>query len=80
MADVHALRFIKKCLDKLPKRVYALDMITTKTGDLLKAQDVDVIVHRANLFHTFGGGIARFIGKIWPEAYEADCLPQNAKH
>jgi O-acetyl-ADP-ribose deacetylase (regulator of RNase III) len=48
-------------------------MITEKVGNLLTATDVDVIVHQANLFHTFGAGIAAIIRKMYPEAYAADC-------
>jgi O-acetyl-ADP-ribose deacetylase (regulator of RNase III) len=47
-------------------------MITEKTGNLLEAP-VDVMVHQANLYHTFGAGIAAQIKKHLPEAYEADC-------
>lgn len=41
------------------------------TGDLLES-DVDVMMHVANLYHTFGSGIAHSIKKKFPEAYEAD--------
>lgn len=47
-------------------------MITEKVGDLLGANDVDIIVHQANLFHTFGAGIAKAINLRFPEAFEAD--------
>lgn len=47
-------------------------MITNKNGNLLRANDVGVIVHQANLFHTFGAGIAAQILKEYPEAYQAD--------
>jgi hypothetical protein len=40
-------------------------------GDLLES-DVDVICHVANLYHTFGSGIAYYIKKKYPEAYQAD--------
>lgn len=42
------------------------------TGDLLES-DVDAMMHVANLYHTFGSGIASSIKKKWPAAYEADC-------
>ena len=44
-------------------------------GDLVKAfidGDVDVLIHQANCFHTFGSGIARQIREKIPEAYQAD--------
>lgn len=40
-------------------------------GDLLTA-DVQAFVHQANLYHTFGAGIAFHIKNKFPEAYEAD--------
>ena len=40
--------------------------------DLAENGDVDVIVHQANLQHTFGAGIARAIRERLPYAYEAD--------
>lgn len=52
-------------------------MVTEKIGNLLEG-DVDVIVHQANLFHTFGAGIAAAIKKVFPEAYAADCATVNA--
>lgn len=47
-------------------------MVTEKIGNLLEAP-VDVIVHQANLFCTFGAGIAARIKNVFPEAYAADC-------
>lgn len=47
-------------------------MITEVVGNLLETDKCDVIVHQANLFHTFGAGIARAIRERFPEAYEAD--------
>lgn len=47
-------------------------MITEKIGNLLDAQDVDIVVHQCNLFHTFGGGIAKVIKEKFPKAFEAD--------
>lgn len=49
-------------------------MITEKVGNLLTSPDVDVIVHQANIFHTFGSGIAAQIRKLYPLAYQADCV------
>ncbi len=43
----------------------------TYIGDLLDS-DCDVLVHCANIYHTFGSGIAYFIKKRFPEAYAAD--------
>lgn len=48
-------------------------MITYKKGNLLEQPDIDVIIHQANLFHTFGAGIAKQIKEKFPEAYAADC-------
>lgn len=47
-------------------------MITERIGDLLKDTQVNVIAHQCNCFHTMGGGIARIIAQIYPEAAEAD--------
>jgi len=56
--------------------VYNPSMILTeKTGDLLTEAEkgnVDIIVHQANLEHTFGAGIARSIRARYPYAFEAD--------
>ena len=46
-------------------------MITHYPCDLLKSP-ANVIVHQANLYHTFGAGIAKQIKQVYPEAYEAD--------
>jgi O-acetyl-ADP-ribose deacetylase (regulator of RNase III) len=48
-------------------------MIETRKGDLLDQNDIDIICHQANIYHTFGGGIALAIKQKYPEAYEADC-------
>lgn len=47
-------------------------MITTRIGNLLTDDKVNVIIHQCNCHHTMGGGIARIISKIYPEAAEAD--------
>lgn len=50
-------------------------ILTEKDGDLLveaELGNVDVIVHQANLKHTFGAGIARAIRLKFPYAYDAD--------
>lgn len=47
----------------------------TLTGDLLSlalAGEFDVIVHGANCQHVMGAGIAAWVRKRFPEAYEAD--------
>lgn len=41
-------------------------------GDLLES-DVDAMMHVANLYHTFGSGIAYSIRQKYPKAYKADC-------
>ncbi|WAB24977.1 Appr-1-p processing protein [Lysinibacillus phage vB_LfM_LysYB1] len=46
-------------------------MIKYEIGDLLEG-DCDIIAHQANCFKTMGGGIARVIKAVYPEAYEAD--------
>lgn len=51
-------------------------MITEKIGDLLDS-DCSMIIHQANLYHTFGAGIARAIRERFPAAYTADCLTIN---
>jgi len=47
--------------------------IEYRVGNLLEEKDISVILHQANLFCTFGSGIARAIKDKYPEAYEADC-------
>ena len=46
--------------------------IIHRTGDIFLQEDVNVLVHQANLYHTFGAGIAAQIARIYPKAYEAD--------
>lgn len=41
-------------------------------GDLLKSDEVDVMVHVCNNHHVMGSGIAYFLKKKWPQVYEAD--------
>lgn len=50
-----------------------------KQGNLLLANDVEVIGHQANCQNTFGSGIARTIKELYPEAYEADCIAATDK-
>lgn len=47
-------------------------MINEVIGDLLSTTECNVIAHQANLFHSFGAGIARGIREKFPEAFEAD--------
>jgi O-acetyl-ADP-ribose deacetylase (regulator of RNase III) len=49
------------------------DIFKIKHGNILNAVDIDAILHQANIHHTMGGGIARFIRWTYPEAYKADC-------
>jgi len=51
--------------------------IINKTGDLLANHEVNIICHQANLFTTFGAGIAAAIKEQYPEAYNADCQTNN---
>jgi O-acetyl-ADP-ribose deacetylase (regulator of RNase III) len=50
-----------------------------KEGNLLLANDVEVIGHQANCQNTFGSGIARTIREMYPAAYKADCDAAIAK-
>ena len=50
-----------------------------KQGNLLLANDVQVVGHQANCQNTFGSGIARTIREMYPDAYEADCAAANDK-
>lgn len=43
-----------------------------KNADILKQDDLDVIIHQCNCFHTMGAGVAKAIKAKYPEAYEAD--------
>jgi len=47
-------------------------MISHRIGNLLDQPDIEVIVHQANIYHTFGAGIARAILNTFPYAFEAD--------
>lgn len=47
-------------------------MVKDIIGNLLETNICHIIVHQANLFHTFGAGLARAILQKFPEAYEAD--------
>jgi len=47
-------------------------MITERIGNLLTDPQVNVIAHQCNCFHTMGGGIARIIAQMYPEAVRAD--------
>lgn len=47
-------------------------MISERVGNLLTEPDLEVIAHQANLFHTFGAGLARAIAAKYPYALEAD--------
>lgn len=52
-------------------------MITKRSGDLLELAEkgeVDVIVHQANIYNTFGAGIARGIKEKFPYAAERDAV------
>lgn len=51
-------------------------MVKIIEGDIFETDLCDVIVHQANLYHTFGAGIAAEIAKRFPEAFEADKLTQ----
>lgn len=51
--------------------------ITHRSGNLLEQPDIDVIVHQANLYHTFGAGIAKAIKEKFPRAYEADLMTRK---
>ena len=45
-------------------------------GDLLELTDsgyFDIVIHGCNCFCTMGAGIAKYIKRKWPTAYEADC-------
>lgn len=55
-------------------------ILTKRRGDLLdlaENREVDVVVHQANLFHTFGAGIARQIALRFPYAEFADSLTER---
>ena len=46
--------------------------IQHRIGNLLKMNDIDVIIGVNNLYHTMGAGIAKQIADMYPEALEAD--------
>ena len=45
-----------------------------KDGNLLLADDVQVIGHQANCHNVFGAGIAKSIREIYPKAFHADTM------
>lgn len=47
-------------------------MITERIGDLLTARDLTHVAHQANLYHTFGAGLAAQISVTWAHAIRAD--------
>lgn len=47
-------------------------MISYRIGNLLDQPDIEAIVHQANIYHTFGAGIARAIRDTFPYAFAAD--------
>jgi O-acetyl-ADP-ribose deacetylase (regulator of RNase III) len=47
-------------------------LIRRAVGDLLEYPGLTHIVHQANLYHTFGSGIAKQIRERFPAAYSAD--------
>ena len=47
-----------------------------KKGDML-CGDWDVAYHCANVYKTFGSGVAYYIAKKWPEVYQADIDGDN---
>lgn len=48
--------------------------IEYRVGNLLEQSDLTHLAHQANLFHTFGSGIAKAIKDKYPRAFEADLL------
>jgi len=47
-------------------------LIETRVGDIFEQEDLTHLIHQANLFHTFGSGIAREIARRYPLAEAAD--------
>ncbi len=47
-------------------------MITERVGDLLDQPDLSHVAHQANLYHTFGAGLARQIALKFPYALVED--------
>ncbi len=47
-------------------------MITERVGDLLEQPDLTHVAHQANLYHSFGAGLAAQIKKKFPYAFKAD--------
>lgn len=47
--------------------------LKVKTGDLLKADDVDIIVQQVNCQGVMGSGIAKQIRSLYPEVYRDYC-------
>ncbi len=47
-------------------------MITLKSIDIFKNNQLHGMIHQCNCFHTMGGGIAKLVKQKFPDAYEAD--------
>lgn len=47
-------------------------MITEREGSIFEQDDLTHIAHQANLYHTFGAGIAAEIKRRYPYAFQAD--------
>jgi O-acetyl-ADP-ribose deacetylase (regulator of RNase III) len=44
---------------------------------LLIKGEIDILFHQANCFNTMNAGVAYQIKKVFPEAYEMDCLTRK---
>lgn len=49
------------------------EVIEDRAGDIFAQGDLTHVVHQANLYHTFGSGIAKEIRRRFPDAFRRDC-------
>ena len=56
----------------------SIEIIKGNVVTALLSGDIDVLVHQANCFHTFGSGIAKEIRERVYEAYRADLATEYA--
>lgn len=55
-----------------------MEIVKGNVVDALLRGEVDVLIHQANCFHTFGSGIAKEIRERVYEAYKADLTTEYA--
>lgn len=55
-----------------------ITIVNKSIFDAFIQNEIQILAHQANCFHTMGAGIARKIKYTFPEAYKADCNTKYA--